>query len=251
LIGRGAITLKRIGKPTRKEITIMAKSKPHVVTNENTSSPDPNAEATPPQMETSHEEALDAEELEFRKLRRDLPGVKGSAAAGIVTISVVKAPSKDTFFRTHPDFRPTVPLVDITIGMEKSYFAVAPDMIEPLAAIGITVYDAVLYFVVTSSGAFRVIPVRCADGDREQNAYNMTKELGLIEGIDRWVRIYSDQENQCYRVYPAPEGRFGEPQFPDLKPAKIFKLLFRDKGKLLDSPQHKLYLKWAALDADK
>ena len=231
----------------------MAKSKPHVVSNENTPSPDPNAEATPPQTETSHEEKLDAEELEFRKLRRDLPGVKGSAAAGIVTISMAKAPSKDVYFRTHPDpnFRPVVPLVDTQIGMEKSYFAVAPDMIEPLAAIGITVYEAMLYFIVTSSGAFRVIPVRCANADGEQNEYNRTKEIGLIKGIDKWVRMYTDLENHCYRTHPAPEGRFGEPQFPDLKPAKAFKLLFRDKGKLLDSPQHKLYQKWAALDADE
>jgi hypothetical protein len=229
----------------------MTKSKPQVVTDENTPPPGPGIEATPPQTETSHEEQLDAEEIEFRKMRRDLPGVKGSAAAGIVTISVAKAPPRDTFFRTHPDFRPVVTLVDTEIGMEKSYFAVAPDMIEPLAAIGITVYDAVLYLIVTSSGTLRIIPVRCADGDGEQNEYNRTKEIGLIKGIDKWVRVYSDQENRCYKVFQAPEERFGEPQFPDLTFAKIFKLGFRDKGKVIDSPQHKLFQKWAARDADE
>ena len=54
-------------------------------------------------------EELDEEEAEFRALRRDLPGVKGASAAGIVTISVGKTPAKNEFFRTHRDFRPIVP----------------------------------------------------------------------------------------------------------------------------------------------
>ena len=33
---------------------------------------------------------------------RDLDGVKGAGAAGIVTISVGKTPGKNEFFRTHP-----------------------------------------------------------------------------------------------------------------------------------------------------
>ena len=52
-------------------------------------------------------------------------------------------------------------------------------------------------------------------------------------------------------MFPAPAGRFGEPQFPDLKHAKIFKLAFRDKGRLIDSTEHPLFLKWAARDIDK
>jgi hypothetical protein len=249
----GAALHKSAALNIRKEITIMAKSKPRVVTNEDTTPPPSLGEATPSQTEKSHEEKLDAEEIEFRKMRRDLPGVKGSAAAGIVTIAVVKAPQKETYFRTHPDpdFRPVVPLVETEIGIEKSYFAVAPDMIESLAAIGIAVYDAMLYFIVTSTGALRIVPVRCANDDGNQNEYHRTKEIGLIKGIDGWVRVYSDQENHCYRTFPAPEGRFGEPQFPDLKPAKIFKLAFRDKGRLIDSPQHKLFQKWAACDSDE
>ena len=56
------------------------------------------------------EAELDEEEQEFRALRRDLPGVKGASAAGIVTISVGKTPGKNEFFRTHPEFRPVSPL---------------------------------------------------------------------------------------------------------------------------------------------
>ena len=44
---------------------------------------------------------LDEEEKEFRALRRDLPGVKGSSAAGIVTISVGKSPTRLTMCSLH------------------------------------------------------------------------------------------------------------------------------------------------------
>ena len=126
------------------------------------------------------EEQLDEDEREFRAMRLDLPGVKGAAAAGIVAISVGKAPTKNEFFRTHPTFRPITKIVDHEVGMERTYFAVAADMVEPLAAI----------------------------------------------------------------------GRFDDPQWPDLKPAKIFRLAFRDKGRLIDSTEHPLFKKWAARDSD-
>jgi hypothetical protein len=72
------------------------------------------------------QEQLDDEEQEFRALRRDLPGVKGAGSAGIVAISVGKAPAKNEFFRTHAEFRPTVSIVDLEVGMERQFFAVTP-----------------------------------------------------------------------------------------------------------------------------
>ena len=105
-------------------------------------------------------EQLDEEEEEFRALRRDLPGVKGTSAAGIVTISVGKAPGRNEFFRTHKEFRPIVPIVDLEVGMERQYFAVTADMVEALKGIGISVTDHVLYLTITTGGAYRVVPVR-------------------------------------------------------------------------------------------
>ena len=196
------------------------------------------------------EQELDADEQEFRAMRRDLPGVKGASAAGIVAISVGKAPAKNEFFRAHREFRPIVPIVDLEVGMERQYFAVTADMVENLNGIGITVTDHALYLTVTSRGAVRIVPVRQANADGEQNEYNRTKEIGLIQSFDEWVRLYTDQDNNCYKVFPAPAGRFGDPQWPELKPAKIFKLAFRDKGRLIDSTEHPLFKKWAARDSE-
>jgi hypothetical protein len=113
---------------------------------------------TPEAAPAATAEELDEEEKEFRALRRDLPGAKGASAGGIVAISVGKTPTKNEFFRSHRDFRPTVPLVDHEVGMEKQYFAVTPDMVEPLAGIGISVTDHTLYLTITSRGALRIVP---------------------------------------------------------------------------------------------
>jgi hypothetical protein len=204
----------------------------------------PKLEIVPPA-----EDQLDEEEQEFRRLRRDLPGVKGASAVGIVAIGVAKIPGKNEFFRTHPDFRPVVSIVNLEVGMEQQYFAVSDEMVEALASIGITVSPHTLYLTVTSQGATKIVPVRAGNADGEQNEYNRTKEIGLIKGRDEWVRLYTDQANKCYRVYPAPVGRFDEPVWPELKPAKIFRLAFRDKGRLIDSTEHELYKRWAARDS--
>jgi hypothetical protein len=197
-----------------------------------------------PKLEVVNEEQLDEDEAEFRKLRRDLPGVKGASAIGIVAISVGKTPGKNEFFRTHPEFCPEVSLVDLEVGMEKQFFAVDDNMVVALAGIGISVSIHKLYLTVTPRGAVRIIPINC----ETDNEYARTKEIGLLDGIKQWVRLYTDQENKVYRVFPAPVGRFADPIWPTLKPAKIFRLAFRDKGRLVDSTEHALFKKWAARD---
>jgi hypothetical protein len=142
-----------------------------------------------------------------RALRRDLPGVKGASSAGTVALSVGKTPQKNEFFRTHREFRPIVSLVDLEVRMEKQFFVVTDDMVEALNSIGITVSEHTLYLTITSLGASRIIPVRQANSDGEQNEYARTKEIGLIQAMDEWVRLFTDQENKCYKVFAAPAGR--------------------------------------------
>ena len=75
----------------------------------------------------------------------------------------------------------------------------------------------ILYLTISPRGAIHVIPINC----ETDNDYNRTKEIGLLDGVKRWVRLYTDLENKVYRVFPAPEGRFDEPQWPQLSEAKF------------------------------
>jgi hypothetical protein len=204
-----------------------------------------------PEVPQEHVEQLDDEEEEFRQMRSDMPGVKGASTAGMVTIAVGKKPTgtKNEFFRTLRGFDPKVPIVDLEVGMDQHFFAVARGMIRPLAGIGITVTEHRLYFTITPNGAYRVVPVRQAFGENnEQNEYDRTREIALARGFEEWVRIFQDLANKCYEVFPALPGRYAEPNWPDLTHARIFKLAFRDKGRLIDSIEHPLFLKWAGRD---
>jgi hypothetical protein len=120
-------------------------------------------------------------------------------------------------------------------------------MVVALAGIGITVSNHTLYLTVTPRGAVCIVPIHC----ETENEYSRTKELGLVDGMTQWVRLYTDQENKVYKVFHAPAGRFADPIWPELKPAKIFRLAFRDKGRLVDSTDHPLFKKWAARDRDE
>jgi hypothetical protein len=204
--------------------------------------------ADKPKLEVVSDEELDEEEREFRSMRRDLPGVKGASAVGIVSITVSKKPPKNEFFRTHLEFRPTVPIIDHEEGMETQFYACTEEMVEALASIGIAVSSHTLYLIVTAEGAVKIIPVRQADEEGVQNEYNRTKEIGLLRGQTEWVRLYTDTKNNCYRVYPADKGRFPDPIWLALKHAKIFRLAFREKNRLIDSPEHPLFQRWASRD---
>ena len=46
----------------------------------------------------------------------------------------------------------------------------------------------------------------------------------------------------------APPDRFPEPLWPDLSLAKLVRLAFTDRGRLIDTSDHPLFKKWAARD---
>jgi hypothetical protein len=201
-----------------------------------------------PSGETTPED-LDQDAAEFARLRRDLPNVAGAAAVGIISIGVTKAPPRNEFFRAKRGFRPIIDLVVDQVGLDQKFHAVHPNMAEELHSIGITFAPHTLYLIMTAKSAFRVIPVRCPDTEGFRNEYAATKDLVLRESEDIWLRLYTDRENGCYRKFPAPPGRFPEPVWPELPDAKIFRLCFRDRGCLIESPDHPRFIEWAALKA--
>jgi hypothetical protein len=213
----------------------------------------PDETAKKPDLKVVPEDELDEEEREFRALRRDVPGGKGAAEAGTLTISVGKQPTpKNTYYRTHKTFKPVFALVNIEVGMDKHFIAVMPGMIEPLAGMGITTADYTLYLTITPEGGLRIIPVRAVDVDGAQNEWDRTKEMAMIQAMSGWFRLYIDKANGAYKNFPAPADRFGDPNWPvDLKPARIIRMAFKDKGRLISDTNHILVQRWAGRDREE
>jgi len=189
------------------------------------------------------DEQLDEDERALRALRIDLPGT-GGAPSGIISMAVTNRLPKKEFFRCHPTNTVVVPMVDHVRGMDVEYNIVAPSMVAELASIDIDALPYRLWQILTAEGSSIIIPVRQADLDGNQNSWNQTKETALIRAQSVWLRVGSDRPNGRYRAFEAPPTRFADPVFPDLSMAKIIRLAFTDRGRLIDSPQHPLFLKW-------
>ena len=59
------------------------------------------SDETEPNLKVVSSQELDEEEKEFRALRRDLPGVKGAAEVGMLTIGVGRQPTPKNEFYPH------------------------------------------------------------------------------------------------------------------------------------------------------
>jgi hypothetical protein len=193
------------------------------------------------------EAELDEDEAMLRALRLDLPGTAG-APSGIVSIGVSDRFPKREFFRAHPDNSAVFLMVDHAAGMDVEYHIIAQAMVPELASIGIDAVPYRLFEIITADGAVRLIPVRQADVDGSVNEWNRTKEIALTRAQTVWVRAISDRANGRYRVFEATPGRYPDPLWPDLSLPKLVRLAFTDRGRLIDSPEHPLFKKWAGRD---
>jgi hypothetical protein len=202
-----------------------------------------------PKLEVVPSEAIDEEEREFMRLRRDVPGVKGASDIGLLTVSIGRQPSpRNEFYRTNVDFRPVVDLVTVEAGMDKHFIAVDPCMVETLHNLGISTAEYTIYLIISPRGSLRAIPVRRAGEDGTQNEWDRTKEIALLDGVEAWHRMYVDRESGGYKSFPAPRDRFGEPCWPVIKHAKLFRMLFRDRGHLILDTNHMYVQRWAGRD---
>ena len=139
----------------------------------------PDLKPVPPEVV----EELDEEELEFRAhATRFAWRQRQSARAGIVAISVAKAPLKNEFFRTHADFQSVVPIVDLEVGMERQFFAV--EQRHDRAAQRDRYHrdrPQTLSHGHETRGTSHCPSANQADSDGEQNEYARTKELACCK----------------------------------------------------------------------
>jgi hypothetical protein len=166
-----------------------------------------------------------------------------------VSISVIDRFPKREFFRCHASTI-AISMVDHVAGLETEFHAVLPAMLPELASIGIDALPYKLFQLITAEGAVKIIPCRQADIDGSQNEWTRTREIALTRAQKAWVRVITDKANGRYRVFEAPLGRFPEPIFPGHSWAQLVRLAFTDRGRLIDSPNHPLFRKWAGRDGD-
>jgi hypothetical protein len=195
---------------------------------------------TQAQLSAEEQAALEREEADYRALSVDEDDPAPSIAS--LVIRIIKTPDKEQYFRTHPSFLLKLNLLQSRQGeaIDVAYLGVTKDMVEAMAELGMRPNLCRLYLTINRLQSVRLIPVR-VDSD---NSYTTTLREGLTLGMTVWTRVASDLEEQVYRNFPLPLNRYPEPIWPtDLTPAKAVSMVFRSRGRLIDTTQHPYYLK--------
>lgn len=194
---------------------------------------------------------IEQDERDLKAIMLDQPGVAASAvAAGTVAIGIGRAP-KDEFFRCHPGetFRPLVPIIAQTNKMDRVFCTVTPGMLPVLNSLKISPAPYRVYLIQTETDVWRLVPVRQARKDGNQNTWDATIEIALHRAMKEWIRIYNDPDRQDgdggWKIFPAASERFSDPIWPALPMATLMRLAFADRGNRIDSPEHPLVQKWS------
>lgn len=145
----------------------------------------------------------------------------------------VRKPSKQEWFRVHPDETHRVDTALIELKDERETYLVAPNMR------GVLPGEVLPYRLMTAQnrqGVTFLIPLRLPDDDGRSNPWwdSMAKACDLA--MDRWTRVRADMSLGGYQVFHA-SGEIPAPEWPDKPLGELLRLAFQD-GRLIDREDH-------------
>jgi hypothetical protein len=135
--------------------------------------------------------ALDADEAFMSLLRVNLFSAAGLAAAAI-PLGVVKAHKPHELFRTHPDASAVQIVFAVTDETKRvaDYYAVMPQMVEPLRGLKAKIAVCKFYLTITADGVVRWLVVPQSDNENS------------------WGRMVANGEADRYDFFDPAEHRF-------------------------------------------
>jgi hypothetical protein len=134
----------------------------------------------------------------------------------------VRKPDRQTFFRTHPDYR-----VDTAIFISKEdreHYLVAPEMWPELPG---DITPVMLFTAITRQGDLFLMPVTLQGNASTWNRWHKSL-FGVAEYAERkWIRVGANMMLGQYEIFEAT-GNLAEPNWPNLAFPKILELAFGD-----------------------
>src|SRR3954447_20458626 len=158
-----------------------------------------------------------------------------AAAVGVrpeVLVVPVRKPSKQEWFRVRPGEGWRLPMLVVELREERETYAVAPALVEELAAEGRLV---LVYTCLRRGGALFLWPVPLPGPDGKRNQWHESAHAIAERATERWVRAVADQAAGMYQPMVAPP-QHAEPTWPDMGFADMLRLAFRER--LIDSVDH-------------
>lgn len=162
------------------------------------------------------------------------PNNPAGAAKEILTHVPLAKPSRQEFFRTHPD--PDRHLTTAIIFDDEHFgrdaYLVLPAMRDELAGDVRVVH---LVPIITRQGVFKLWPLKLPADETRTNPWFDTARQAVELSKTHWVCVKPDLALGAYRVLQAV-GDIPDPVWPDRPINELLELAFR--GRVIDSPDH-------------
>lgn len=155
----------------------------------------------------------------------------------VLTRVPVARPSKQTWFRTHPDPEWFLQAYLLEWEEDGTQFFVMPEIAIDLGA---ELKRVVLRTVVTAQGTASLWPIRMPNADGTDNEWFISARAAAREAENAWIRIVANRQARGYDVFRA-QADFGEPVWPAEGFEGLLKTAFA--GKIIDSVEHPVVLR--------
>ena len=150
----------------------------------------------------------------------------------LVHISVRK-PSRQEYFRTHPESDYRMNLAVLELKEEREIYAVVPDI---AAAFPGEVRVVELRVCITRTGTRFLWAVPLPTPDGRENAWHKTARDAAGMAETGWVRMAANMGAGCYDVYEAPKG-LSEPDWPEDSLSELLRVAF-GANRLINTVDH-------------
>jgi hypothetical protein len=163
-------------------------------------------------------------ELDPKKFRLDQNFALDVQAKKIAVSVPVGRPNPKLWICIHPSVDWRAPVALIEDKANQRTYVVTPEIVPEVTG---DLVRKLLVTYITTQGAMGLWPIKLPDEGGRLDAWNESARLIVNEYPGQWVRIISNQDNQCYEVQPSKIER-PDPQWQrDF--GYVFSLAFKNR----------------------
>ena len=185
-------------------------------------------------MGASDDDSTDQKSNSFdpRRLRLSQRQANQPLTRRLVASVQVRKPTRQEFFRVHPEMRLETYLLDARA--EGATYLVDPTVAEAIPG---DVVAKVLYLTVTTHGAVLLWPVRLPDDKGRLDDWNSAAHEAALAAETNWIRIIANHGAGTYEVFAALDQTI-EPKWPELTLERLLELAFKNRH--IESLDHRV-----------
>ena len=136
----------------------------------------------------------------------------------------LRKPSKEWWFRTHPEME--VPTGILELKEDSECYMVAP-VLWPLLSTEPTFSTRMLVGTINKQNVFFIWPLRLPGSDGKVNEWHRSALSAAAMAKSRWVRMAANRSLGAYEIFPATSD-YAPPQWPTEPFVDLLKIAFRN-----------------------